>query len=194
MSLESIDEKAIAEIEKFVNEDKDFLKNTVYHKNTEFKLLPGHRSIILDIPKKIAKYRSEKENQSIGQCLTQNISPEREIELKDKLLKKLINYAKTFKYSIEIKQSDIFDFNSDSVACRCRVKCPFCEKKILCVYRTFWAVSNIEQHIKADIKKFNVIISNNEKKDTIQSTSLIDVHRVKPGNDIEIQKIIHETV
>lgn len=48
-----IDPAKINEIEQYVNEDLSMLKNTSYKDVSHFKLRPGHRLFILDLPNRI---------------------------------------------------------------------------------------------------------------------------------------------
>lgn len=50
-ALQSIDEKAIVEIEKHANEDRSVLSDTSYENTTNFKFKPGHRIFLLNLSK-----------------------------------------------------------------------------------------------------------------------------------------------
>lgn len=52
ISITTITEKDIETIEKAVNADKTILNDCVQYKKEEFALKPGHRSLILGLPKK----------------------------------------------------------------------------------------------------------------------------------------------
>lgn len=67
-TLKCLDQNSINEIEQFLNEDlekhRDFLHGSVYEQKSVFKLLPGHRALILKLPSLIDEHKVSKENQN----------------------------------------------------------------------------------------------------------------------------------
>lgn len=61
-SLSLISENSIDDIEKYVRENPELIKNTVYEKENigEFKFKIGHKHLILGIPKNIMTIEKEK--------------------------------------------------------------------------------------------------------------------------------------
>lgn len=54
-----------------------------------------------------------------------------------------------------ISENNIHDFergmDEDNYLCKCRFSCPFCERTIPIVHKTFWMSSNVTQHLKMHI-------------------------------------------
>lgn len=60
-ALSTIDLVAIKSIEEYVNNNKHLLEGTVYeNQNVDFKFKPGHRLILLGLPKALAEYEAKK--------------------------------------------------------------------------------------------------------------------------------------
>lgn len=53
ISLSNIDEKTIAEIEQYLNDNLHVLKNTIYADDKSFKFKPGHKHFILQLSNRI---------------------------------------------------------------------------------------------------------------------------------------------
>lgn len=131
-----------------------------------FGFLPGHRSIILNIPNQIVAMREEKERNHHGnpRSSTQNSRTNKfdakkalsDQCLKSKLISNLGNFIqKQPECNIPnlIKDVHIEDFqrgaNTDNYVCKCKFICPFCEKKIPAIFKHFWQSSNICSHLKS---------------------------------------------
>lgn len=65
LSLLGIDDEIIADIELYVNENKDILKNTSYEKVEVFKFKPGHKTFILQMANQVKQKREEKTSKSV---------------------------------------------------------------------------------------------------------------------------------
>lgn len=165
-AFEAICEDNVVKIENFVNENKHIVKKTVYEKSVPFKFLPGHRAIILDLPRKIAEFKNKQANkQTETSTVSSELNPDREEELKNLLINKLINYSKYVKFELKFNKTHLCEFKKIGDKVKCRVKCPICPKNYLCNYKTHWSVSNIEAHIREHSLK------NSAQQPTFQATS-----------------------
>lgn len=152
-AIASINSSSIKSIEDYINENKEILKNSVYEHLVEndlpFKLKPGHKSIILTLPKSLQEYKV-KQKSKIEAALP---IPPKEDELKKSLVAKLIKFAKKFSYEIEFSESSIHDFCDANTNLTCVVACPFCETRIKCTHKSYWLVSNFEKHLKRHFER-----------------------------------------
>lgn len=194
ISLETLNDSKIEKIESFMNENKHLLKKTVYDSTQVFKFMPGHRAVIEEIPKKIVelnKYRQRKAESEAENAVL--VSEEQKIKLKQSLIDKLIKYAKGLNCVISLQFTDIVEFEysekNQSIEFKCRVKCPFCDKKYLCVYRTYWSVSNIESHFKNHIIAIQGLVQGR----TTATSGKVSVHRMQSENDPELNEILTDT-
>lgn len=64
------------------------------------------------------------------------------------LIEKLINYTKKINFEQNLNDTFINEIKQIGAKVQCCVKCPICTKDFLCTYTSFWAVSNLGQHIK----------------------------------------------
>lgn len=81
---------------------------------------------------------------------------EKEINLKTTLLKKINTFLSKEGFTVNLDISkDISDFDKSvtlrSCSFSCRVKCPYCDKRIKCKFENYWLVSNVEAHLKTHI-------------------------------------------
>lgn len=139
-NLIEIEDYVQANIEKF----HDILKGTQYQNIEKFKFLPGHRNLILSLHKHLNKKAKKSKTSDQKQRLSVH-------ELKEALIAKFKNYAQknlTFEYDI----SDDFniEFDPDKNQYKCQYKCPFCIKKLSCMYTSYWNISNLTRHIKSN--------------------------------------------
>lgn len=70
LALEHLNEDKVTEIENYVNSHREIfdqlLNRTIYERLTSFELLPGHRSIIINLPNALKKIqRTEDSTRSI---------------------------------------------------------------------------------------------------------------------------------
>lgn len=151
-ALKTLNKENISIIEQSLNENldnlKEKLKDSVYlnsegnFKRTPFKFLVGHVSLLLNIPNVIDKISSK--NKSTTDST--NTDP---VHLKKLLEKNIINHAakKNIVFHLNVNQliGEISN-NSAGTVYRCRVKCPFCERKTLCTYSTCWKIGNYTKH------------------------------------------------
>lgn len=190
VSLSDISEKNIEEIEIYVNKNRQLLENTIYKNIVPFEFRPGHRSLILNLPKNVQGYIESKKTNKINKKVVKEVQTQKnEAELKTELLKKLMNYAKTRKYEIQINSESITQFIKAEDTARCRVKCVFCSLSIVCTYKSFWAISNYETHFRNHIKdieeKKKASAQESQNKENRNQNSTIDT-----ANNTELRKIL----
>lgn len=203
-SLQTINEEAINKIEIEINSNLDkyiqYFKSTAYEKklenNGELKFLIGHRAILLDIPRKLKEFSEEKTREKERTKLnkknsntTENLS---EKELIEKLSDKIINYYK----NKGVLVASIHYFSSETLLeklkdneltltkkqeknktiVKCKLKCPFCDRKKICNRYKYWNVSNFTKHCNSHDDKLrqidkilsaNIVPSNNNSYLTV---------------------------
>lgn len=173
--LKLIDDHRCDKLEIYINKHKqkftDIIKNTVYANQDEFELLPGHRALLLELPKKIREIESKKKNRNLNLetiYFDENgFTDENQIddsqlddqndeiifnEAKTKLIEKITNYWNKKKIECtELTLQRISNFNSVNGFHHCKFQCPFCMKKIPCTYKKYWEVGNLQAHLKTHI-------------------------------------------
>lgn len=152
ISLKQMSEPKIVEIEKFLNENKQFVQkfkccHSDHYKQLDiFTFLSGHRSIILTVPDKLNSNKTMKKTR-IG-------SNE---ELKQNLIKNLMACSGKAGFQFPegiISESNIENFErviEDNLVCKCQFICPFCPKSFPLKFRKFWEPSNATKHLKSHI-------------------------------------------
>lgn len=196
LSLQQITVEHLKEIENYVQLNLRVLLNgTIYEKqNGEFKFLPGHRVLILNLPKQVEQFVAKRtksksrqlnatlngiENVDVMQNRQNDENENKEDNLKDQLIAKLVKYGiKTKNRSVSDKLTTANILNlkieRDGFTYKCSVKCPVCERIVPCIYNRHWAVSNIEKHLKKHNVPLpmqnNSVELNNELNNILQIT------------------------
>lgn len=145
--------------------------------NVKFILNPGSRAIILNLPKKLAGFIEKKQiEQAAKKVKKQHKKPQKkdktELELKNELINKLTSFMKRLNFAIILTTNDITDYIKENEASKCRIKCPFCGKTVLCNNVSFWVVSNIEAHLKIHTKDIAKSQQENQTKTNNQSPTI----------------------
>lgn len=157
-----INKEIIKEIELFVNDNKHLLEHTSYEtvlrNNTVFKFKPGHKSILLLLPKSLSEYNAKK-NHKKDPTLFEKEEEDDETEkenfdeqLKEKLVQKLINFTRKHFFEIVLDKSLIRNYINENNKPICHFECPICNCPIKCYYTRYWNVSNLEKHLKNHFK------------------------------------------
>lgn len=152
ISSSAIDEAKIKEIERHIQLNKHHLNelNCCYseeYKGFEvFQFLPGHKTILMDLPKRIKTLKGKK-------TFSDN-------EIQDKLIASLMLAARKVDSSFQegiITKKNILNFEripkDDDFIFKCRFSCPFCEKMYSAKYGNSWMNSNITKHVKGHIQQ-----------------------------------------
>lgn len=170
IALSELDEDDIFLIEKYAAEKCTHLIE-LDKENGTFKFKPGHRKLLLGLPKKVNKFLEEKQSKKL---LTQQkpihnlnleeieLLSEQELnELKSSLIVKLNKTLKSLGSSklftqTEIGQIDTYISYSNSAtrkpSYKCLVKCVYCEKLVPCTHISHWQTSNLDGHIRKEVK------------------------------------------
>lgn len=160
ISLEKMDETKLQNIEVFLGANKHLVdaaitsccNNEHYRKIASFQFLPGHRLIILDLPRIIEETRKSNEN----------IQRESAKTLKMVLIKKLITFVrkncpKGRSYPDNfISESNIQDFSAvtkGNSQWKCMFACPFCPNKYSILFKSGWEASNATKHLRLHLKE-----------------------------------------
>lgn len=150
-ALAAINDGSIADIEEFLEDHREILDDSVYSKQFPFKFLPGHKAIILAIPKRmiesptrtIARYDTD-----CKRFKTKFLS-NKEIDAEiGQLLKRLLEYSQRIGLSIQLTRADVHDFQQTCDRYICRVTCTLCGKTISCFKKNYWIAVNIVAHLK----------------------------------------------
>lgn len=153
-SLRNLNLKSIQEIENFVNNKTDLLKNTNYVdekgalKNFPFKFLIGHQTLLLNIPRDVDVFMNAKKTKK--QNSPQDFDS---VKLSVSLVEKIIKFGKNKNISFKFNFENIEDLLPENNRIRCVVKCPFCIVKIPCFFDTCWRIPNYYKHIVECAKK-----------------------------------------
>lgn len=120
VSISAINETGIKDIENYVSNNPAVLIGTEYEpsadqlqNNYQFKLKPGHKHFILNLPKSIEKLRlkeDEKQNKRIASRQIQDritIVGIDEHKLKEKLVHKVLNFTRSKSFEILFDLSHI---------------------------------------------------------------------------------------
>lgn len=157
-SLTKIDDEKIQDIERFFNENRNYINllnccySDEYKRMTNFRFLPAHRAVIKGIPdllKKIINIEQQKKS-------TNHLS-------NDNLIKKLVDAMKNVpkkagfpNAAIAITENNIHNFHRiDEATFRCTFQCPFCVKTFSLKHKKFWMSSNASKHLKEHITEFS---------------------------------------
>lgn len=150
-ALRTIKKSTIDEIEKFVSERTDLLRDTSYIdetgnlKKTPFKFMLGHESLLLRLPNDVEEYLS-----------TEKV-PKKEIlaidDLKLLLIEKICKFSRNKNIQFTLSAEDLSKFSQINNCFKCEVNCPFCSSKIGCTFNSSWKLSNYYKHIVACVQK-----------------------------------------
>lgn len=173
LALTTIDHSSIKSIEDYVNDNRVILVDTVYEhsieNNLDFKLKPGHKAIILGLPKALQNYELKNKKKRA----TKNVDEE---NLKQFLLKKITNFATKCSFDLQFDLNLISEFCQVNEAHKCRFKCPVCPTKIRCEYKKYWLISNLEKHIKNHYRNVELI-----EIESVESDPIVEA----PSSNIE---------
>lgn len=78
-----------------------------------------------------------------------------EHELKEKLVKKVLNYTRSKSFEMLFDLSYISQLQKVNNKIKCTVSCPLCESAIKCEFIKYWAISNFQAHLKIHFKDIN---------------------------------------
>lgn len=166
-ALENLNSEDLINIENYIEESRDLLAGTIYENKTPFRFFPGHRALLLNIPKKIAEKKlekKEKKSKSDGLNNTLDIGlidDEQKQKYKTELIAKLTNYCTKIGLYLNLETKDISNFVSHKDRIKCFVQCPHCtvKKTFTCFKEKYWAYSTFSSHLKKHKQK---IVENSE--------------------------------
>lgn len=159
-----------------------------------FIFLPGHRKLLLSLPKAINSFTTKKRKKNLFQVSTKEaaepiveesielLTENELIDLKSVLVEKLNKSARAIGLSLVFSEnsivSDIETYISNSLktkkfpSYRCLVKCCFCDKRIPCTHNSTWQISNLESHLKVHIKSNTQVEHNASAKENFENAEL----------------------
>lgn len=171
-SLANLDEAKIQKLEVFLNENKGYINElkccqSDYYKQLKvFEFLPGHKSLLLELPKQIKELQNDEIKRKNTKLLEVVASDDETCdEMKKKVIKKMMKYLRKentkekqdFEFEEDIiSEANIQDFRrietENDVKWKCIFTCPFCPKTYSLLYKNYWMCSNATKHLKKHIQ------------------------------------------
>lgn len=172
LSFASISQEDIKDIEHFIDTNRNILDTlNEYKLNTDdkFTLKPGHRSIIISLPKRMETFLEQSKSKRVAKK-TVNKS---DFELKTELINRVISFLKSAGFTVKLNiVGDVSEFKKFKDSYNCRLKCPYCGKKLLCTYSSNWKISNFETHLKVHTTALTALNANARASDSTSDTNL----------------------
>lgn len=178
-SLRQIDENVLHDIELFIDNNPS-IKNSIdccgkelYQSMENFKFLPGHKTIILNLPKYVADFEQhnskDKKSKSIDSPSragrTAKILETSDQDMKKQLILNLVNYFLKQKRNSPQNQNVAeiiternitkFEREQNTAIIKSEFSCPFCVKRIPVNFKDYWRSANITTHLKKHVEKDN---------------------------------------
>lgn len=190
-------------IEEFVESNlKHSIENSgIYNLNEKFVFLPGHRKLILSLPKRLKEFENNKKKRKEKSETEQENVINEEIELltqseindlKDKLLSKLTKSAKNYglkEFTEEevLSSIDVYINHSNNKthqkpSYKCIIKCIECEKQVPCTWNGYWQIGNLDKHLKNHMK--NTVAQNAENQNNSNE------NHNKNNNEKELNQVL----
>lgn len=163
-SILGINNEVIKNTESYINDNKYILENTSYKdisSSKEFRFKPGHKSILLLLPKALSEYKEnakQKKKNSTQQDNIEVVEVEAEVEveqLKEKLLQKLFDFANKNLFEIIFEKSSIRNYIHSNKP-HCKFSCPLCSRSYKCYHTSYWNISNLEKHLKSHFEQAKI--------------------------------------
>lgn len=152
ISLGTINEESIEDIEKIINQNINLLRGTCYVNtngtliSTPFRFLLGHRALILNIPKTIQDFTENKKKKKTGR--DGDNGEQLNIEnLKESLLLRLENYKKKKNLKFSVTKEHLIKCTLNGNRAKIYVKCVYCDINVPCTFDNAWSISNFTKHI-----------------------------------------------
>lgn len=148
IALLELNEANVLIIEEYTQQNRDILHGTTYENCELFKFLPGHRALLLAIPKRISSFKESKEQRRKNttnhlqhpKTATEFETDETAIETPDdselekkQLIEKVHRFCKNINLFLDLNVGDISDYIVLDDRIRCRVSCPYCHSKFSCL-------------------------------------------------------------
>lgn len=155
ISIENLTIEDIQSIEKYVDENKDILIGKSYgdQNNSSFKFKPGHKTLLLSLPKLLQEYNGNRKTKKKHKERSENqvgVNTEGEDEqLKTELLNKVVKFFQTHNFQLITNINDLISsFVRQNSLIKCFVRCPFCKLIRKIDYKTYGNLSNFQKHCK----------------------------------------------
>lgn len=153
ISLSTINEKSIEEIEQNINQNIALLRGTNYIDtngsliSAPFKFLLGHKSLILNIPKTIEEFTDNKKKKKSVKNAEASGEQSNIENLRESLLLRLENYRKKKNLKFSVSQDHLIKCTLDDKRSKIHVKCVYCDVHVPCLFVNTWCISNYTKHI-----------------------------------------------
>lgn len=165
-SLRQIDEKVLNEIESFVTANRSIINNIdccgkdQYKNNENFRFLPGHKAIVLNLPKYVTEFEQKNPNKKKSKSI--EVAPEAALtisdeDMKKQLLSNLEKYFRKLNYDLPgnimtDRNIIMFERQQNDTDVKCKYSCPFCVKIIPVNFKKYWRSANITSHFKQHVE------------------------------------------
>lgn len=206
LALSNINEEDIKEIEFYVNENKQILKNEIndIRDDQEFKLKPGHKKFILGLPKKIKELKNKNKNNGAKnkEIETDNIIVQFDQTPDDQFKQKLITKIKQFcakkSVPLDFNYSNINKWQQVNGKPKCKISCCLCGSEISYDFISYWRISNLQDHLKGHFKTIEIEVVDIplEANSTNLSVSALDtntqIHSYANTHGAALERILNE--
>lgn len=194
-----LNEQTVYEAEQYINEnERDTIDSLTccnkeqYHRQPQFRFLPGHRSAILAIPDKIRQMESNnmKMQNKKRKPMVEFKKLLTSTELKDLLLKRLKQSIAKIGYETDLllleNLSDVQTIiTANDLTAKCTVQCFECGAAHNLIYQGSWATSNIMRHFKKHMVSKETSLRLNSQYFTFYCRILKSIFNV--WNNLQIQ-------
>lgn len=192
-SIYGINSDVIKDTEAFLSEHKEILHNTSYetilrNENSKFKFKPGHKSVLLLLPKSLRDYNNSTKKKRTNK---KEEDPEEDLsldeQLKESLINKLVKFTAPRHFDVILDKSLIQDYRLESNQTKCRIRCPICQTPITCFHTTYWHASNFEKHIKKHFQIFE-----GPANSTVIEVEQVEQFEVITHNNNELNEVLSD--
>lgn len=171
LSLASISNKDLDEIENFINTNREFLDHLTEYRletNEPFKLKPGHRSLIAYLPTRMETFLKQiVDKKQLKNCSTKKS----DFELKTDLINKVVAHLKSQGFTVKLATADISAFKKFENTYSCRIKCPYCDRGVTCAHVSYWRISNLITHLKEHIRVLKELDDDQEENNRFDNNT-----------------------
>lgn len=180
-ALLNLNSEDIESIEKYTSEYRTNLTGTTYEKefgflnektDSIFKLKPGHRSFLLNLPKRLKEFNeSEQKGKREKKEQSTNLNDDKlKLELFNKIVKYFADNNITLVSDISIL---ITSFEHENGKISCFLSCPFCAHLSPCEYKSYWRSSNFQKHCRKHFTATPIEQAENSAENTNSSLNKV---------------------
>lgn len=196
-ALRTLNKSVIENLEQIINEKTVYLKNKSYVdvdgqlKITPFKFKIGHETILLNLPKDLTDYLTQKnntENEKISEIAIEDI--------KIAFVDKVVSFLSTKNISGSVSPEYLSAFTKQNKKIKCLIKCLYCSSKLNCFFDSCWRLSNYYKHIVACSKAtvLATVIQPSIQPLTTGPRTKLTIQRAEHFSLREVQDLVEQVV